>query len=65
MKVLNRGVKMTILSAIGAAVAYLIAHVTELQLDPMQTTLLTAVLTGIAAAIENAIKHRGQTPPVR
>lgn len=60
MKVLNRGLKMTILAAIGAAVAYLLTHVGELQLNPMQTVIAMAVLTGIAAAIENAVKHRGQ-----
>lgn len=65
MKVLNRGVKMTVLGAIAASVAYLLQHVGDLQLGPVWSTVLTAVLTGIAAAIENAIKHRGQVPPVR
>jgi len=63
--VLNRGVKMMILSGIAATITYLLAHATELQLDPMWTTLLIAVLTGIEAALENAIKHWGQVPPVR
>jgi len=62
--VLNRGVKMTILSAFGVAITYLVEHATDLQLDPMWTTILIAVLTGIIAAIENALKHWGETPPI-
>jgi len=63
--VLNRGLKMTILAGIAATVAYLIAHATDLNLDPATTTILIAVLTGVEAAIENAIKHWGQPVPLR
>ena len=51
---------VSLLSGAAAVVAYVAAHLGELDVPFWAMPLAQAVLTGIAAAIANAIKHWGR-----
>lgn len=61
-KVLNRGIKMTLLGALAAALTYVLANMANFELAVNVQIIVTAVLMGILSAVENAIKHRGEVP---
>ena len=48
---------LTIFSAAAGAVAYVLAHLGEMGVPAWGIPLAQAILTGLAAAIANAVKH--------
>ena len=59
---LKKFVIVGILSMAAAGVAYLAAHLGELDVPFWAMPVAQAVLTGLAAAIANAIKHWKDVP---
>ena len=54
---LKKWVMLTIFSAAAGAVAYVLAHLGEMGVPAWGIPLAQAILTGLAAAIANAVKH--------